>query len=212
MKYVIMAGGKYVEWDTPRHLLPIHGEPIIERTIRLLHENGITDIAISSDSTAFDYIGLPVLKHDNSYVVRAYNDMDGYWCDAFYPLDEPTCYLFGDVIFSPAAIKKIIDTKTDTIEFFASARPFAKEYPKKWIEPFAFKVQDQVLFKHYIAEMKARADECWRKPIAWELWALIKGRRIDIDDRTIDYTVINDYTCDIDSKSELKAIERRIPK
>ena len=60
--------------------------------------------------------------------------------------------------------------------------------------------------------MKARADECWRKPIAWELWALIKGRRIDIDDRTIDYTVINDYTCDIDSKQEIKELERRIPR
>ena len=41
--------------------------------------------------------------------------------------------------------------------------------------------------------------------------ALIKGRRIDIDDRTVDYTVINDYTCDIDSKREIRKIERRIP-
>ena len=211
MKYVIMAGGRYAEWEKPKHLLKIHGEPIIERTIRLLYENDITDIAISTDNPAFDYIGLPILKHENSYVSREYNDFDGYWCDAFYPMDEPACYIFGDVIFSPAAIRKIIDTKTDSIEFFGSARPFAKEYPKNWEEPFAFKVQDQILFRKYIAEMKARADECWRKPIAWELWALIKGRRIDIDDRTVDYTVINDYTCDIDCKNEIKRIERRIP-
>lgn len=210
MRYIIMAGGHYEQWKTPRHLLEIHGETIVGRTIRLLRENGIEDIAISSDNPAFDRFDVPVLHHRNIYTARAYNDMDGYWCDAFYPTDEPACYLFGDVIFSPAAIKKIIGTQTDAIEFFASARPFAKEYPKNWVEPFAFKVRDQRLFRKYIEEIKARADECWRKPIAWELWALIKGRRIDIDDRTIDYTVINDYTCDIDSKDEIPELERRI--
>lgn len=211
MKYIIMAGGHYEQWETPRHLLKIKGEPIIGRTIRLLRENGIEDIAISSDNPVFDRFDVPVLKHENSYYSRAYNDSDGYWCDCFYPMEEPACYLFGDVVFSPAAIRKIIETETDSIEFFASARPFAKEYPKDWIEPFAFKVQNQILFRKYIEEMKARADECWRIPIAWELWALIKGRRIDIDDRTVDYTVINDYTCDIDSKREIRKIERRIP-
>lgn len=211
MRYIIMAGGHYETWQTPRHLLKIKGEPIVQRTIRLLRENGIDDIAISSDNPLFKQFGVPMLIHKNTYKARAYNDSDGYWCDAFYPMDEPACYLFGDVVFSPAAIKKIIETQTDSIEFFASARPFAKEYPKDWIEPFAFKVQNQKLFRQYITEMKARAAECWRIPIAWELWALIKGRRLDIDDRTVDYTVINDYTCDIDTQQEIRRIKRSIP-
>lgn len=210
MRYIIMAGGHYETWQTPRHLLKIKGEPIVQRTIRLLRENGIDDIAISSDNPLFEQFGVPLLKHDNDFTVRGYNDSDGYWCDCFYPMEEPACYLFGDVVFSPAAIRKIIETETDSIEFFASARPFAKEYPKDWIEPFAFKVQNQILFRKYIEEMKARADECWRIPIAWELWALIKGRRIDIDDRTVDYTVINDYTCDIDYRGEIPKLEKRI--
>lgn len=210
MKYIIMAGGHYETWETPRHLIKIKGEPIVQRTIRLLRENGIDDIAISSDNPLFEQFGVPLLKHDNDFTVRGYNDSDGYWCDCFYPMEEPACYLFGDVVFSPAAIRKIIETETDSIEFFASARPFAKEYPKDWIEPFAFKVQNQILFRKYIEEMKVRADECWRIPIAWELWALIKGRRIDIDDRTVDYTVINDYTCDIDYRGEIPKLEKRI--
>ena len=210
MRYIIMAGGHYETWQTPRHLLKIKGEPIVQRTIRLLRENGIDDIAISSDTPLFEQFGVPLLKHDNNFTVRGYDDSDGYWCDCFYSMEEPACYLFGDVVFSPAAIRKIIETETDNIEFFASARPFAKEYPKDWIEPFAFKVQNQVLFRKYIEEMKARADECWRIPIAWELWALIKGRRIDIDDRTVDYTVINDYTCDIDYRGEIPKLEKRI--
>ena len=47
MKYIIMCGGDYVKWETPRHLSIICGEEIVARTIRLLRENGIKDIAIS---------------------------------------------------------------------------------------------------------------------------------------------------------------------
>ena len=115
MKYIIMCGGKYKEWQTPRQLLTVKGEAIVERTIRLLKENGITDIAISSDDPAFERFGVPVLRHNNHFYARKQNNCDGYWCNAFYPTDEPTCYIFGDVIFSPAAIRKIIETPTDDI-------------------------------------------------------------------------------------------------
>ena len=47
MKYIIMCGGIYKKWETPRQMLPINGEPIVARTIRLLRENGIKDIASS---------------------------------------------------------------------------------------------------------------------------------------------------------------------
>lgn len=33
MKYIIMAGGEYRHWETPRQLLEIRGEPIIGRTL-----------------------------------------------------------------------------------------------------------------------------------------------------------------------------------
>lgn len=210
MKYIIMCGGHYREWQTPRHMLKVHGEPIVGRTIRLLRENGIEDIAISSDNPVFEQFGVPVLKHDNGFYVRKHNDADGYWCDAFYPTDEPTCYVFGDVIFSPAAVKKIVETETDDVELFGSAKPFPKEYPKRWVEPFAFKVQNTEHFWCEIERMKKVAHTCWRVPIAWDLWALIRGRRIDIDDYVVDYTVINDYTCDIDHRGEIPKLEKRI--
>ena len=210
MKYIIMCGGQYKEWKSPRQLVKVHGEPLVARTIRLLRENGVEDIAISTDNPKFNKLGVPVLKHDNGFYVRKHNDADGYWCDAFYPTDEPTCYILGDVAFSPAAIKKIVETETEDIELFGSAPPFAKGYPKKWVEPFAFKVQNTEHFKFEIERMKRVADTCWRSPCAWELWALIKGRRIDIDDYVCDYTVINDYTCDIDHRSEIAKLKNRM--
>ena len=50
MKYIIMCGGTYKQWETPRQMLPVNDEPIVARTIRLLTENGINDIAISSNN------------------------------------------------------------------------------------------------------------------------------------------------------------------
>ena len=207
-KYIIMCGGQYREWKEPKHLLRVKGEPIVARTIRLLQEHHIGQLYISSNNSIFKQFGVPVLNHDNFYYHRAYNESDGHWCNAFYPTDEPTCYIFGDVVFSPDAITKIVETQTDDIELFGSAPPFARNYPKKWEEPFALKVWDVDHLWESVKYIKEHADECWRTPLVWELWNVIKGRRIDIHDYQVDYTVINDYTSDIDHPYEIKQLEK----
>lgn len=208
MKYIIMCGGKYQEWETPRQLLKVNGEEIVARTIRLLYEEGITDIAISTDNPAFDKFGVPILHHENNFCRYGAMQVSGHWVDCFYPTNEPVCYILGDVVFSPEAIKTIVDTQTDDVEMFGSAKPFPPEYSKEWVENFAFKVVNQTHFQETIRLLKDISITCWRPPIAWELWALLKGRRIDIDDYKVDYTVINDYTCDIDHPYEISKIER----
>lgn len=208
MRYIIMCGGEYEEWETPKHLLKINNESIVERTIRLLREEGITDIAISTNNPKFAHLGVPVLWHNNTYHARGYNDFDGYWCDAFYPTDEEACYIFGDVVFSREAIRKIIEKKTDDIEFFASAPPFAKNYVKEWAEPFALKVVDQNHLKSSIVKTKKLDDTgaFRRRAIMWELWQVIKGTPLNQIDYT-NYTAINDWTCDIDKPEEIKLFE-----
>ena len=210
MKYIIMCGGLYPEWERPRQLELIDGEPIVARTIRLLRENGVSDIAISSNNKAFECFGVPVLKHRNDFV--GYGNR-GYWHECFYPSHGPTCYLMGDVVFSNYAIRTIIYTPTDDIEFFASAPPFSPDYIKPWAEPFAFKVANHA---HLRAACKTVEDydsrRLWaRRPIAWELWQIIKGTTINVIDYT-NYTVINDFTCDIDTASDAARINERIRK
>lgn len=211
MKYIIMCGGKYRRWQTPRHLIEFEGEPLVQRTIRLLRECGVKDIAISSNDWRFDKFGVPLLVHDNSYDVRGYNDFDGYWVDAFYPTQEPTCYVFGDVLFSPEAIEKIVNTDTDDIQFFASKPPFTKLYSKMWAEPFALKVVNTGHLRQAIEQTKdlQDADAFVRKPIMWELWQVIKGTPLNVIDYT-NYAVINDYTCDIDNPEEVEFVKERI--
>lgn len=211
MRYIIMCGGTYDKWQTPKHLSMIHGEPLVARTIRLLKENGIKnkDIAISSNNPVFQQFGVTRVVHKNPY--RLPNDgthAKTPWLDAFYKTDKPVCYLFGDVVFSPEAIKKIVETETDSIEFFASAPPFAPNYCKKWAEPFAYKVVDTDLFFKKIEETKEweKKGVFYRQPVSWELWQVIKGTKLG---RVVynNYTVINDYTCDIDEPSDIRKFE-----
>ena len=203
MKYILMCGSTKISSETPRHLREVCGEVLIVRTIRLLKEYGVTDMAISSLDARFDVFGIPRLMHNS----------EGRWLNCFYPIDEPVCYVFGDVYFSPAALRTIVDTQTDSIEFFASAPPFAKEYIKPYGEPFAFKVVDTKYFFDCVERAKRYDDEhCfWRSAISWELWQVIKQTPLNII-KYDNYTVINDYTVDVDSEADALRLKRILGK
>ncbi len=215
MKYIIMCGGNYNKWETPRQLMKVNGEVIVERTIRLLKENGIKDIAISTNNSEFEYLNIPILKHENNFRVEG-NKTIGYWCNAFYPTNEPTCYIFGDVYFSDEAIKTIINTDTDDIEFFGSMPPFAKNYCKNHVEPFALKVVNTDHLKEAIEKTKRLEDEgkFWRTHCMWELWTVIKDVPLQTkpDEYIYNYIAINDITCDVDNLRDVELIENMVIK
>jgi len=210
MKYILMCGGDYQHWDKPRHLSVVNGEEVIARTIRLLKENGVKDISISTENPIFEKFNLPILKHENSYKMK-WHKMEGNWCDAFYPTDEPVCYILGDVYFSEEAIKKIVKTEIDDIELFGSMPPFAENYMKDHIEAFALKVQNIEHFKKALQKTREldKQGKFWRSPIIWELWTVIKDVPLQTkpDDYIYNYIKINDYTCDIDWEEDIKKME-----
>ena len=210
MKYIIMCGGTYIKWKKPRQLTKIKGEPIVARTIRLLKENGIEDIYISSNNPIFDGFGVQRLQYDNNYRSNSEITLNGYWVNAFYETDEPVCYLFGDVVYSDYAIKTIVEKETEGIEFFGSMPPFSDKYTKPWIEPFAFKVVNQKLFRWAIEKCKEydRAGLFARHPISWELWQVICHTPLNITYNN--YIPINDYTCDVDSPEDAEKIEEQM--
>ena len=210
MKYIIMCGGKY--GDYPKQLIKVMGERILERTIRLLRSYGAEEIAVSTNSNIVEGVamrnGVPVLKHENNFV---WGRNDHCWLQAFYPTEEPVCYVFGDVYFSEDAIKQIVKTKADQIQFFASAPPFSEKYIKTWAEPFAFKVPNTKLFFEKVEECHRYdlENRFHREAISWELWQVIKGTKLDVIDYT-NYHAINDYTCDIDDEAEAREFERKV--
>lgn len=97
MKYILMCGGDYKDkFETPKPLLKVNGEILIERAIRLLKENGITDIAISTHNPKYEYLGIEILKHKNNYKhddKERHNKSEKSWLNAYYPTEEAACYM-----------------------------------------------------------------------------------------------------------------------
>lgn len=233
MKYIIMCGGNYKdEFKTPKQLMKINNEVIIERTIRLLKENGVSDIAISTNNPAFNYLDVEKLRHKNDYLHNAEDrnkKSEHSWLNAYYPIKEPCCYLHGDVYFSDNAIKKIIETEVDDTMFFCT-----RDYQDgretginaKGREPLAYKVKNQIVFRNAINNLLKMIDEGkfakGVEPISWHLYRYLNGLDLGFGakdngfandifkQKKGNYIYIDDYTTDIDSIEDIKKIERII--
>ena len=233
MKYIIMCGGNYNEFETPKQLLKVNGESLVERTIRLLRENGVKDIYISSNNPVFDNFGVERLVHENDF--ECYGEDENKksskcWLNAYYPTDEPACYLHGDVYFSDEAIKIIVNTPVKETMFFCTYDWTDGEKDKrnyKGREPFAYKVENQEKFRNAINKILNMVDNGYFKnglpPIVWHLYRYLNGYDIKPDAKEWtdvnnifqskgDYIVINDYTTDIDHPEDVAVLEEWLKK
>lgn len=231
MKYIIMCGGAYEKFKIPKQLLKVNGEVLVERTIRLLKENGIKDIAVSTNNPAFDYLDVEILQDkDNQFVYFGKDEnkeSKNSWLRAYYPINKPVCYLHGDVYFSDEAIKTIINTKVKDTMFFCCADKW--DIPNKDIrnaggrEPLAYKVENYKLFRKAINELLQMIDDGKFKnakipPLAWTVYKYLNGLELsynaewfgdwnNIFDSKGDYIIINDYTNDVDDIKDVAKIE-----
>lgn len=213
MLYVIMCGGSYSHFEKPKALTVVKGEKLVKRTIRLLTEKGvdIDNIKISTNNPGFENLGVEILHHDNSFKL-SYDEngnekIEGYWLDAFIPLDEPVCYLFGDVYFTATAIKKIVNNGYRGNTLFGT---IIKDL-KPWHEPLAYKVRKPEEFFAGIEAVKElhRQGKCNRHPIVWELYRYLNG--IDINKHFMlveTYVHVPDGGMDVDKLDQVKLIEK----
>lgn len=211
MKYIIMCGGNYDNFQVPKQLSVVNGETLLQRTIRLLKENGIEDYYISSNNPIFESYGR-VLKHENSYKYEN-GKIYGYWVDAYYPLDEPCIYLHGDVYYSEDAMKKIINLNPKVNTFIGNEIARNKEH-KNWGEPFGYIVVNQKEFKEGIRKTKQLQDEGKLErgyAISWELYRVLNGldpnKQYIIDDT---YLSIDDETIDVDAPFQIEELNKKL--
>ena len=213
MKYIIMCGGKYDKWKEPKQLQEVFGHPLVQNTIWQLMDHGIHphDIFISSNDKRFDGFGVTRLEHKNDYETEKGKKIKGYWVDGFYPTLDEVTYLYGDVFYSPNAIKTIIESKTDNVLFFGSRNLNRHDNFKEWEEPFGFKVVNQRLFRAGIEACKELVDEgkTKREPISWELYRVINGYPVNEHIIGDNYVAIDDITTDIDTLEELEEFKEK---
>lgn len=220
-----MAGGNYKDqFETPKPLLVVNGEILIERTIKLLRENGINDIAISTNIDDYNYLGVEILKQENEYIhdnPKTNLTSKGCWLNAYRLMNEPCCYLHGDVYWSEEAIKKIVETEVKNTMFFCipDRQDGRKGYNIKGREPLGYKVQNNEMFNNAVNEMKKMIDEGKFKkdPISWHLYRKLNNIKMEYDGfgnnifhTKGDYMTIEDYTTDIDMPRDIPKIEREL--
>lgn len=207
MKYIILANSNDKTFDVPRQLVEINGETLIGRTIRLLKENGVKDILITASDERFKEYGEVYTPNKSDY---NYGNGTGYWLNAFpYELlNEPVCFIWGDVYFSEEAIKRIVNINSNDDLFFCTYKNDDKRYIKPHDEPLAYKVMNTERFKEHINICKKAKDEgkACREPIIWEVYRSIHNQSINEHFMSYDFIPINDYSCDIDSINDLNKI------
>lgn len=213
MKYVILSNTDNIEpFIIPRQLLEVNGEPLIKRTIRLLKENGVKDILVTSHDKRFDNLG--ATRYEPIYNNWKPKEDTGYWVTAFTEelLIEPITFLFGDVYYSEKAIKTIVEAETRSILYFCTYQNKDPRYIKHHDEPLAFKVVDYNKFKEHIQKMKDFKDsgKAPREPIAWELYRSINNQPLTVHKMTDNYIAINDETCDVDRVEDIELIKAKI--
>ena len=209
MKYIIMCGGYYGYFEQPKSLTVVNGEPLVDRTIRLLIENGVAreDIKITSNDERLEGHGAEVLHHNNPfkwYKKDGKEITEGYWLDAFMRFDEPVCYLWGDVYYTNYGIKTIVEYKSLINTFFGTI----DKNLKPWEEPLAYKVYDNETFFKGIEKVKKLFNEgkCRRHPIVWELYRVLNGINVNTHRLARGYVNVPGGGMDVDSPEQATKI------
>ena len=207
MQVIIMCGGNYKDFEKHKALSFIRGEVLIERTIRLLKENGIEEWFISTNNKDFEKYG-NILHHENNFEVENGN-VKGYWVDAYYPTDKPTIYLHGDVYYTDEAMKKILNLNPSVNTFVGNEVARNKEH-LNWGEPFGWIVIDQKSFRDSINKTKQLQDDGKLErgyALSWEVYRVLNGlnpNKMYINDDT--YLSIDDKTIDVDTPEQIELV------
>jgi GTP:adenosylcobinamide-phosphate guanylyltransferase len=116
MRYIIMADGDNVRWknhnNITKHLAVVDGETLIARTVRLLRENGATDIIITSHDCGYKVDGAKLHQplSNNREIDRFTKEL----------ITDDICFLYGDVYYSPDVLTEVCSISTDELLFFGS--------------------------------------------------------------------------------------------
>lgn len=197
MRYVIMADGEGKRWNNylgiPKHLVEINGEPLIARTVRLLKENNVDDIIITSRDERYNFA---------SRVEQSVRECEIDRFDEKVINGEEICYLYGDVYYTEDAIKTIVKEKGTDIQFFGHEN-----------EIFAIKIRDIPLFlKHKNIVKKLYLDNKIKRCIGWEIYRSLHNIPFEEHKITTDYIKILDGTDDIDYPVDYENFKQRMEK
>lgn len=191
MRVILTAAGAMRRWQdketgelyggVPKHLIPIDGEPLIARTVRLLRERGVDDIVIvgpPDDRYAMDGAMLHVPDHHVPWTGQE----KGHDCYKFLSSRDlwangRTVILHGDVYLAEDAADTIVGYQPETWCLFARYKRYHHPFHKLETVAFSF-------YPHDHAQMDGVLDRLVRLQVAGDIprtgtWELYRGMRGD---------------------------------
>lgn len=119
MKYIIMADGKMSRWNskdgTPKHLVKINGETLLERIVHQIRSNSFdSEIIITSHNPLYEVKGACRYEPKNNI----------YEIDRFTEelIDDNCCFLYGDTYYTDDSIKQILNCEKEDLHFFGNMK------------------------------------------------------------------------------------------
>jgi len=211
MRAIIIAAGEATRWKNylrvPKHYISIDGEPIIERTVRLLRENGLSDIfVVSKEYRVPGCVNYrPTLNYEQNVDADKFLSSKELWNP-----DGRTVVFYGDVFFTEEAVGAIVGF--EKAEWTLFCRPDRSTFTgRPWGECFAQSFYPQDLERHEAALhriVKLYKTGVIRRCGGWEHYRAMVGRPdAEIQEPHImstNYFTIDDFTDDFDLPKDYK--------
>lgn len=189
MKIFILAAGQQLRFPdnyTPKQLLIINGETILERQLRQLRERNLTATVVTKNPLIQEKSPEWIAPKNNSTVVKTLNSTLDYW-------EDSAIFLLGDVFYSNELFNNII-TNTQEIKFWVSGSEiFAAKLSKE-----KTKAALKEIINHRYAKL-------------WHLYRALNNKNInkhEIFKNDMTGDIIVDHTFDIDSLQQYEDVSK----
>lgn len=215
-RIIIIAAGDATRWGgylgVTKHYAVIDGEPVIERTVRLLRERGQDDVWVVSKDYSIDGVHnyhpkLNPRNHDADKFISS----SELWAD-----NKRTIVIYGDVYFTEQAIDTILAEDITLYRLFCRPNGNKKfKYPYGECFAVSFHPTDHEFLMYCLKRLVHlyRADVISRIG-GWELTRLMANvpiAKMDQHKRWLaNYYVIDDETNDIDYPSDYENVKKAV--
>lgn len=190
MRYVIMADGKGSRWNNflghDKQEIRIDGETLLERTVRLVHENDPdAELIITSHKEDLNVPGARRYEPKNNVL-----EIDRFTAEL---IGDDMCFLYGDVLYSEAAVKAVINARgREPVLFFGSKSSIC-----------AVLVRDGELFRRLYLEVRSlfldgKIAECK----GWQVYHLYASLPLMGRDIGPGYVVLDSFTRDFNTPED----------
>lgn len=193
MKYIIMADGKGDRWhnynNIPKHLVEIHGETLLSRTVRLLKlYDSESQIIITSHDERYEVPGAMRYEPKNNIL-----ELDRFTREL---IENDICFLYGDTYYSKEAINKIVNTETDEVMFFSDNRSI-----------LAVKVKCAEVFIQHLNNVRILYEAGKIKNCkGWQVYQSYAGLPFDVKQIGEKCIYIHDETYDVNSLEDYEKV------